>query len=71
MQGLRLAISRSIIEVHGSRLWAESNQGAGATFSFRLNAGRSWCSTMAELSTRVRAAEEAKREIGLQQRNLK
>jgi C4-dicarboxylate-specific signal transduction histidine kinase len=34
--GMGLAISRSIIDAHGGRLWAEANQGSGATVAFSL-----------------------------------
>jgi C4-dicarboxylate-specific signal transduction histidine kinase len=38
--GLGLSISRSIIETHGGRLWAERNNGLGAIFLFTLPSAR-------------------------------
>ncbi len=34
--GMGLAITRSILESHGGRIWATANHGAGATFHFTL-----------------------------------
>ena len=37
--GIGLSVSRSIIERHNGRLWAEPNDGPGATFSFAIPRG--------------------------------
>jgi signal transduction histidine kinase len=34
--GLGLAIARRIMEMHGGRLWVESEVGSGSTFTFTL-----------------------------------
>jgi two-component system sensor kinase FixL len=34
--GVGLSISRTIIEAHGGRIWAEPNAGGGTTFRFTL-----------------------------------
>lgn len=39
--GLGLAVAKSMIELHGGRIWAESEEGLGSTFTFLLPAAQS------------------------------
>jgi signal transduction histidine kinase len=62
--GIGLSVSRSIIEGHHGRLWASSNDGSGATFSFSIPRGTDAVAGVHSLDgIRTSAAMEAKHNI--------
>ena len=62
--GIGLSVSRSIIEGHHGRLWASSNDGPGATFSFSIPRGADAVAGVHSLDgIRTSAATEAKHNI--------
>jgi len=34
--GLGLSVAKAMVEIHGGRIWAESTEGMGSTFTFLL-----------------------------------
>jgi signal transduction histidine kinase len=63
--GIGLSVSRSIIESHHGRLWAEKNDGPGSTFSFSIPSRRPvGCRTTKPVSFLRCHSEETQHSLG-------
>jgi len=56
--GMGLAISNTMLQAHGGRLWAENNQGPGATFHFTVQVAGADVETPAHRRERARPHKE-------------
>lgn len=63
--GLGLSVAKSIIDLHGGRIWAESNPGEGSVFTFSLPLFDDDLVVRAVIGTSLRAAKQTGQSLRL------